>query len=93
MKPSHRLALRASRSVRAPTGVQQNEEAAAATSGRTSEGPVPEWAPEAQPSAAFPTAHTPQEPEGSPPSRRSIQPVHSSEPAQVNNRLIHRRRP
>jgi hypothetical protein len=75
MNHSHRLALRATRSMRAPIGVHAETEGAAASSPRTSEGPVPSWAPEAAPSAFSPTAHDPQEPQGSPPSRRSFRPV------------------
>jgi hypothetical protein len=83
MQHSHTPAPRANRTVRAPTGPQQNAEDAAASSPRTSEGPAPDWAPEAEPSDASPTAHIPQEPQGSPPSPRSFRPVHWDDPADV----------
>jgi hypothetical protein len=83
MKPSHRPSVAARRSVRAPTGAQQKAEEAAASSPRTSEGPVPEWAPEAEPSGSSPTAHPPQEPQGSSPSRRSSRPVRWADPADI----------
>jgi hypothetical protein len=67
--------------MRAPNGAQLIAEDAAASSPRTSEGPVPEWAPEAEPSDAFPTAHLPQELLGSPPSRRSFRSLRWADPA------------
>jgi hypothetical protein len=82
MKHSHKPSLTASRSVRTPTGAQQNAEDAAASSPRTSEGPVPAWAPEAAaPSDPLPAAHTSQEPPGSPPSPRSVPPLRWADPA------------
>jgi hypothetical protein len=81
MKHSHRPSSTASRSVRAPTGAQPSAEDAAASSHRTSEGPVPEWAPEAAPSDFLPAAHISQEPEGSPPSPRSVPPLRWADPA------------
>jgi hypothetical protein len=88
MRHSHRLASRATRSVRAPTGAQQNAEDTAVSSPRTSEGPVPEWAPEAQPSDISPTAHNPQELLGSPPSRRSFLPLRWTDPAETRAREV-----
>jgi hypothetical protein len=84
MQHSHRPAPRASRSVRALTGAQQSAEGAAASFSRTSEGPVPAWAPEAKPSDVSPTAHTQEEPLGSPSLRRSVRPVRWSDPVDVN---------
>jgi hypothetical protein len=81
MKHSHKPSLTASRSVRAPTDAQQNAEDAAASSPRTSEGPAPACAPEAEPSDTPPTAHTSQEPPGSPPSPRSVPPLRWADPA------------
>jgi hypothetical protein len=84
MVRSHTLSSRATRSRRAPIGAQPIAEDAAASSPRTSEGPVPPWAPEASPSDSSPiapTAHISQEPEGSPPSRRSFRPLRWADPA------------
>jgi hypothetical protein len=78
---SHRPSVAARRSMRTPAGAQPIAEDAAASSPRTSEGPVPEWAPEASPSDTSPTAHLPQELLGSPPSRRSFRPVRWTDPA------------
>jgi hypothetical protein len=81
MKHSHKPSLTASRSVRTPTGAPPIAEDAAASSPRTSEGPAPPWAPEAAPSDPLPTAHTSQEPPGSPPSPRSVPPLRWADPA------------
>lgn len=81
MRHSHRSSLTTIPSARAPLGAQPDPEGAAATSPRTSEGPVPPWAPEAQPSDIAPTAHLSQEPQGSPPSRRSFRPLRWADPA------------
>jgi hypothetical protein len=83
MEHSHKPSLTATRSMRVPHGAQLIPEGATASSSRTSEGPVPEWAPEASPSDQSPTAHLPWEPQGSPPSRRSFRPVRWADPADV----------
>src|SRR5262249_40436560 len=73
MEPSHKPSRRATHSVRTPFGALP----------RTGEGPASPWAPEAEPSDAVPTAHTPQAPPGSPPSRRAIRPVDWPDPAEA----------
>jgi hypothetical protein len=70
MKHLHGPSVPARKSMRTPLGAQPIAEDAAASSPRTSEGPVPSWASEAEPSDPSPTAHISQEPLGSPPSRR-----------------------
>jgi hypothetical protein len=71
--------------MRAPLGAQPDPQIAAADAAplhpRTSEGPVLEWAPEATPSGFSPAAPLPQEPAGSPPSRRSFRPLRWADPA------------
>jgi hypothetical protein len=84
MERSHMPSSRARGSMRAPLGAQPDTQMPAddaAALPRTSEGPVPPWAPEALPSGPSPTAHIPQEPQGSPPSPRSFRPVRWSDPA------------
>jgi hypothetical protein len=84
MQHSHRSSVTTTPSMRALLGAQPDAEDAAASSPRTSEGPVPSWAPEAEPSDSSPiapTAHIPQEPPGSPPSRRSFRPLRWADPA------------
>jgi hypothetical protein len=88
MRHSHRPSLTATRSMRAPFGGHAKTEGAAAASNRTSEGPVPEWAPEAAPSDIPPTAHNPQELLGSPPSRRSFPSPHRIVPAETRAREV-----
>jgi len=73
MSHSHKPSSRANTSKRAPLDALP----------RTSEGPAPSWAPEASPSDPSPPAHPPQEPEGFPPSRRSILPVHWADPTEA----------
>jgi len=87
MKRSHKPSLRATGSKRAPLGAQPDTQEAAATepatpAARTSEGPVPQWAPEASPLDPSPAAHTSQELLGSPPSPRSRRPLHWADPIQ-----------
>jgi hypothetical protein len=76
MKHSHRPSVTATESMRTPAGAQLDPQEAAAeaaaTASRTSEGPVHEGAPEAEPSATRPTARHPWELQGSPPSLRSF---------------------
>jgi len=73
MAHSHKPSPRASTSKRAPIDALP----------RTSEGPADAWASEALPSDPSPTAHIPQEPEGFPPSPRSIPPVHWANPSEA----------
>jgi hypothetical protein len=83
MSHSHRPSLAATTSMRAPFGAQPDAQDAPASRPRTSEGPVPEWAPEAQPSDSSPTAHISQELQGFPPSRCSVRPLRWADPADV----------
>ena len=80
MAHSHKPAPRANTSPRPPVSPEVSAADAADLSSRTSEGPAPTWATEAQSSAAFPPAHPPSEPPGSPPSPRSFHPLRWDDP-------------